>query len=423
MLADHGRQVQLERKSPGRTRQPGRRNEARSYRRRNYVWFIRGRPRGDNWKSHQPLAGGPALANRNCSSKNGQTMDERPGIYALIMHLPVQRRLDVGTLGEHACAPGWYVYVGSAHGPGGLKRCINRHRARHRRQLQHVDRLTAVADIREIWFSHAEASCEHHLLNTLASLSGAEFPIPGFGSQQCTVRCKARLIHFQEHPLVAVFRASLSKRHPKHPPIYVEFLKPSAQRAASGDVMEAYLRGRRYLEARRAAIPAPTGPLARFARGQVGWQLIHQLAEATGIDVDSLKKDAEFAEAVEIVVAECGEMAAKVFFNDAKPQQRSAIMKIRRKSCERQKYRIECVLAGTKSSVAPQSEDRVPDTMTFRKVISRLERARGDVEAGLQLLEPAPQCVDQDQALLHKCRRPDHSGSSAPPSPQLCASD
>lgn len=236
-------------------------------------------------------------------------------------------------------------------------------------------------------------------------------PIPGFGSQQCTGRCKPHLVHFKEHPFVAVFRAGLSKRHPQHPPVYVDFVEASVQRVASKDVevpiKEAYLRGRRYLEARRAAVPARTGSLSVIGNDPVGRRLLHKLAEAMRVDYSTMKKDTEFAEGVEVVIGECGEIAAKVFFNSTKPQARSAIEKISRKSRERQRYRIEGVLDGRMRSVAPQPSDRVPDTMKFRKIISRLARARGDVEVGLRLVEPAPQRLPKGHrgAILETAKR------------------
>lgn len=48
------------------------------------------------------------------------------GTYTLVVELDEQTTIDVGALGAVSFDPGWYAYVGSAHGPGGFER-IKRH--------------------------------------------------------------------------------------------------------------------------------------------------------------------------------------------------------------------------------------------------------------------------------------------------------
>jgi Uri superfamily endonuclease len=49
-----------------------------------------------------------------------------PGIYTLILFLPVSGPIEIGSLGEMNFDRGYYSYTGSARGPGGLKR-VDRH--------------------------------------------------------------------------------------------------------------------------------------------------------------------------------------------------------------------------------------------------------------------------------------------------------
>jgi len=49
------------------------------------------------------------------------------GSYALLYRLKNTRKIDVGSLGRISFPAGYYVYLGSAFGPGGLKR-VKRHR-------------------------------------------------------------------------------------------------------------------------------------------------------------------------------------------------------------------------------------------------------------------------------------------------------
>ncbi|QGA80433.1 GIY-YIG nuclease family protein [Candidatus Nanohalobium constans] len=49
------------------------------------------------------------------------------GSYTLLIKLPEQTSIEVGSLGKIKFEPGFYMYNGSAFGPGGLKR-VQRHK-------------------------------------------------------------------------------------------------------------------------------------------------------------------------------------------------------------------------------------------------------------------------------------------------------
>jgi endonuclease-3 len=48
------------------------------------------------------------------------------GTYTLIVEVSTPATIEVGALGTHEFAPGWYAYTGSALGPGGFSR-VERH--------------------------------------------------------------------------------------------------------------------------------------------------------------------------------------------------------------------------------------------------------------------------------------------------------
>jgi hypothetical protein len=54
-------------------------------------------------------------------------LPSRPGTYALIFTTDADLEIQVGRLGQLHVRPGVYVYVGSAHGPGGLAARVLRH--------------------------------------------------------------------------------------------------------------------------------------------------------------------------------------------------------------------------------------------------------------------------------------------------------
>ena len=52
------------------------------------------------------------------------------GAYVLAVRLDSRRELPVGRLGRFNFPAGWYLYVGSAMGTGGLPARLRRHRRR-----------------------------------------------------------------------------------------------------------------------------------------------------------------------------------------------------------------------------------------------------------------------------------------------------
>lgn len=48
-------------------------------------------------------------------------MQAKSGTYILILSSPARSTIDVGRLGRMTLAHGYYLYVGSAFGPGGLR--------------------------------------------------------------------------------------------------------------------------------------------------------------------------------------------------------------------------------------------------------------------------------------------------------------
>ncbi|MBN1810373.1 MAG: GIY-YIG nuclease family protein [Anaerolineae bacterium] len=113
----------------------------------------------------------------------------------------------VGRLGWFHFPAGWYVYVGSARGPGGLAARL----ARHLRPLKplhwHVDYLRAHASPVEIWYATGAQKRECAWARALLGLPGASVPVPRFGASDC--RCSTHLIHFALLPDLAAFAGAL----------------------------------------------------------------------------------------------------------------------------------------------------------------------------------------------------------------------
>ena len=127
-----------------------------------------------------------------------------PGSYLLVLHRSHPTRISVGRLGALAIAPGFYIYCGSAFGPGGLRARLGRHLRGSGKRHWHIDYLRAVTTPRMACFSTAAGNREHDWATELASRNGLR-PVPGFGCTDCS--CSSHLLHADDLEAIADFRA------------------------------------------------------------------------------------------------------------------------------------------------------------------------------------------------------------------------
>ncbi len=88
------------------------------------------------------------------------------GSYALLMENRRCSSILVGALGEVEFKRGFYVYIGSAFGPGGVDARVRR---------------------------------EHEWALALSALPQFQIPVPGFGSSDCN--CVSHLFHAFQRPV------------------------------------------------------------------------------------------------------------------------------------------------------------------------------------------------------------------------------
>jgi Uri superfamily endonuclease len=117
-----------------------------------------------------------------------------PGTYVLWVRLDRPLSLDVGRLGAIDLAASLYAYVGSAHGAGGLQARVNRHLRADKPAHWHIDRLTALAPVVEVWWIASADKLECRWAHSL--LSWGSVTVPRFGSSDCA--CPAHLIALDE---------------------------------------------------------------------------------------------------------------------------------------------------------------------------------------------------------------------------------
>lgn len=114
--------------------------------------------------------------------------------YLLALWLCQPETVSVGRLGTHLFPAGWYLYVGSARGPGGVAARLNRH-ARHlgrnKRPHWHIDFLREKAVWAGAWAGAAYLECAWAA--EMQRLPHARTIVRGFGASDCG--CATHLVH------------------------------------------------------------------------------------------------------------------------------------------------------------------------------------------------------------------------------------
>lgn len=133
-------------------------------------------------------------------------LDPGRGAYAVLLSLSAPHTVTVGRLGTFCFPAGFYLYLGSALGPGGLSSRLARHCRVKKKQHWHIDHLRPFASVEQIWVWITNERVECDWAAAALALPGAGIPAPRFGASDC--RCRAHLFHYPVRPDVHAFAAS-----------------------------------------------------------------------------------------------------------------------------------------------------------------------------------------------------------------------
>jgi Uri superfamily endonuclease len=139
-------------------------------------------------------------------------LTEEKGTYILIASVPQMKRIGIGRLGEFDIVPGFYAYVGSAFGAGGLCARIGHHLESSASPHWHIDYLFQVAEPVEVWYTTAGQKLEHHWANFLEKAPQFRIPIPRFGSSDYHRSRSSHLFYSKRCPTFAWFRQQIEER-------------------------------------------------------------------------------------------------------------------------------------------------------------------------------------------------------------------
>jgi Uri superfamily endonuclease len=139
------------------------------------------------------------------------------GTYILILYLPDTIPIKIGKLGDVLFHSGFYGYVGSALGAGGLRARLKHHLFSEATPRWHIDYLRRKATITQIWYAEQDKRREHDWANALYEWRDTSAPISGFGSSDCN--CPTHLFYFSEQPVFSEFQKIVQHRFPDDLPL------------------------------------------------------------------------------------------------------------------------------------------------------------------------------------------------------------
>ena len=137
------------------------------------------------------------------------------GTYVLILFLDHPRMIRIGKLGSFVFPAGYYAYIGSAFGPGGLSARIQRHLGTEKNFHWHIDYLRQYTKPLEVWISQEKKKREHDWASLMEDHFDSSLPVPEFGCSDCM--CTSHLFLFDDQPSFQLFSKAnkrLSSRSP-----------------------------------------------------------------------------------------------------------------------------------------------------------------------------------------------------------------
>jgi len=131
------------------------------------------------------------------------------GTYLLILQLNQSLdQLPVGRLGTFSFPPGYYLYVGSAFGAGGLAARLNHHQHPEKaRPHWHIDYLRSYTHLREVWSIALQQRLEGCWCQSLVEHFAV--PVRGFGASDSP--CVAHLLYSSIFPAAETLSWTLFK--------------------------------------------------------------------------------------------------------------------------------------------------------------------------------------------------------------------
>lgn len=119
-------------------------------------------------------------------------MESHSGTYAPILRSRSKATTQVGRRGRIDLETGYYIYIGSAFGPGGVQVRVSRHFRKEKRKRWHIDYLREFVSPVGVWYTYDRKRLEHVWARLLWNVSGIS-SFQRFGCSDCN--CQSHLFY------------------------------------------------------------------------------------------------------------------------------------------------------------------------------------------------------------------------------------
>lgn len=141
------------------------------------------------------------------------------GTYVLVLQSMVCRQIEIGRLGTMQVEAGYYLYVGSAFGPGGVKARVAHHMRIATRPRWHIDYLRQVCQLKAVWYGYDEVHREHEWVGVFESMSRVSVAMKGFGASDHPGQ--SHLFYCAVEPSFAAFARRVYKQQGEQSPPFI----------------------------------------------------------------------------------------------------------------------------------------------------------------------------------------------------------
>ena len=116
------------------------------------------------------------------------------GTYIVVLKSGQAKTIQIGKLAQLNIQKGYYVYIGSAMGPGGVTARLKHHCKVSTRPHWHLDYLRAETAFYNAYALHSPERKECGWAAVMAKTEAVSEPMKGFGSSDC--KCNTHLFYF-----------------------------------------------------------------------------------------------------------------------------------------------------------------------------------------------------------------------------------
>ncbi|MFY0609784.1 MAG: GIY-YIG nuclease family protein [Candidatus Atelocyanobacterium thalassa] len=132
------------------------------------------------------------------------------GTYCLLLFCFNSTSASIGNLGLYPINLGYYIYVGSAFGAGGLNSRIQRHIKIYKNKHWHLDYLRQYLIPLEVWYSTSKIRQEHEWAKFLLNNNLFKVPVKKFGASDCS--CISHLFYSDIKPEFEILNEKIIRK-------------------------------------------------------------------------------------------------------------------------------------------------------------------------------------------------------------------